>query len=60
VPLNDDRGPPKVWIYGALSVRYGQALTQTARSRNTSGYLELLQTLDHAYPIGELYLIADN
>ena len=60
VPSNYDRGPPKVWVYGALSVRDGQALTQTARSRNTSGYLELLQTLDRAYPTGELYLIADN
>jgi hypothetical protein len=46
VPLNYDRGPQKVWVYGALQVRDGQALTQTARARNTSGYLDLLQTLD--------------
>jgi hypothetical protein len=60
VPLNYNRGPEKVWVYGALRVRDGQALTQTAHFRNTSGYLELLQTLDHAYPTGDLYLIADN
>jgi hypothetical protein len=60
VPLNYDRGPQKVWVYGALRVRDGQALTQTARARNTSGYLELLQTLDRTYPMGDLYLIADN
>lgn len=60
MPLNYDRGPQKVWVYGALRVRNGQALTQTARSCNTSGYLELLQTLDHTYPTRDLYLIADN
>jgi hypothetical protein len=32
VPLNYDRGPPKVWVYGAPRVRDGQALTQTART----------------------------
>ena len=53
-------GTTKVWVYGALSVRDGQALTQTARSRNTTGYLDLLQTLDRTYPSGDLYLIADN
>ncbi len=60
VPLNYERGPEKVWIYGALRVRDGQAVTQTARSRNTTSYLELLQTLERSYPTGDLYLIADN
>jgi DDE superfamily endonuclease len=60
VPLNYDRGPQKVWVYGALRVRDGQALTLTAHSRNTSGYLDLLQTLDRSQPTGDLYLIADN
>jgi transposase len=49
-----------VWVYGALRVRDGQALRQTARARNTSGYLELLQTLDRTSPSEDLYLIADN
>ena len=60
MPLDSERGPDKVWIYGALGVRDGQVLTQTAPSRNTSGYLALLQTLDHAYPQGDLHLVADN
>ena len=59
-PLNYDRGLEKTWVYGALCVRNGQVLTQAAPARNTAGYLSLLQTLDHAYPHGDLYLIADN
>jgi hypothetical protein len=41
-------------------VRTGQALTQTAPARNTTGYLALLQAIDHAYPRGGLYLVTDN
>jgi hypothetical protein len=36
-PLEDGRGPEKVWVDGALRVRDGQAVTLTARSRNTAG-----------------------
>jgi DDE superfamily endonuclease len=60
VPLNYDWGPEKLWVYAALCVRDGQALTQTARSRNTASYLELLQTVDRTYPTWDMYLIADN
>jgi hypothetical protein len=60
VPLDYERGRDKVWVYGALCVRDGQALTQTASARNTAGYLELLQTLDQTSPPGDLYLVADN
>ena len=60
VPLDYDRGLDKVWVYGALCVRDGQVLTQTAPARNTAGYLALLTTLDQTYPQGDLYLIADN
>ena len=59
-PLEYSRGEDKAWVSGALGVRDGQTLTQTAPSRNTAGYLTLLQALDQAYPTGELYLIADN
>jgi DDE superfamily endonuclease len=59
-PLDYERGPDKTWVYGALCVRSGQALTQTAPSRNTAGYLALLQALDYAHPQGDLYLVADN
>jgi DDE superfamily endonuclease len=60
VPLDYERGPEKVWVYGALCIRDGQALTQTAPARNTAGYLALLRTLDQTYPHGDLYLVADN
>jgi hypothetical protein len=40
-------------------VRTGQALTQTASARTTTGYRALLQTLDHAYPRGDRYLVTD-
>lgn len=60
MPLDYERGPDKVWIYGALRVSDGQALTQTAPARNTAGYLALLETLDQTYPHGDLYLVADN
>lgn len=60
MPLDDERGPDKVWVYGALCVRDGHVLTQTASARNTTGYLALLQALDQAYPQGDLYLVADN
>ena len=34
-PLEYGRGPEKVWVYGALRVCDGEALTLTHRSRNT-------------------------
>jgi hypothetical protein len=60
VPLDYERGLDKVWVYGALCVRDGQVLTQTALARNTAGYLALLHTLDQAFPQGDLYLVTDN
>jgi hypothetical protein len=49
-----------VWVYGALRVRDGHALTLSAPSRNTAGYLHLLTALEQANPTGDLYLIMDN
>jgi hypothetical protein len=60
VPLIYSRGYDKAWIYGALRVRDGQVLTQTAPARNTAGYLDLLGAIDRDTPDGELYLITDN
>lgn len=60
MPLDYERGLDKVWVYGALCVRDGQVLTQTAAARNTTTYRTFLETLDRAYPQGDLYLIADN
>ncbi len=59
-PLEYSRGPEKVWVYGALRERDGQAVTLTTRSRNTAGYLRLLDAVDAANPEGDLYLITDN
>ena len=47
-------------VYGALRVRDGQALTQTASARTTAGYLALLKALDQVYPEGDLYVVADH
>jgi transposase len=59
-PLEYSRGVEKVWVYGALRVRDGQALTLTTRSRNTAGYLGLLEAIAVANPTGDLYLVSDN
>ena len=47
-------------MYGALRVRDGRAVTLTAASRNTAGYLLLLDAVARANPTGDLYLIGDN
>ena len=60
VQLEYGRGPEKVWVYGALRVRDGQAVTLTARSRNTVGYLELLEAVAAANPAGEVRVVTDN
>lgn len=59
-PLEYSRGPEKVWVYGALRVRDGQALTLTAPARNTMGYRTLLDAIAGANPHGALYVIGDN
>ncbi|PLS84271.1 MAG: transposase [Actinobacteria bacterium] len=59
-PLKYGRGPDKVWVFGALRVKDGKSLTFTSRSRNSKGYLRLLQKIERAIPEGLVYLIADN
>lgn len=59
-PLEYSRGPEKVWVYGALRVRDGQAVTHTTPSRNTAGYLDLLEAIAAANPTGEVRVITDN
>ena len=59
-PLEYGRGDEKVWVYGALRVGDGHEVTLTAPSRNTVGYLALLQAVEQANPVGALYLITDN
>jgi hypothetical protein len=63
-PLEYSRGDEKVWVsprgYPALRVRDGQEITLTAPSRNTAGYLRLLEAVEEDNPAGDLYLITDN
>ena len=47
-------------MISALRVRDGQALTRSAPSRNTAGYLHLLRAIDQANPGGDVFLIMDN
>ena len=49
-----------MWVYGALRVRDGQELTLTGSSRNTDGYLQLLEAVDAANPHGHVYVVTDN
>jgi hypothetical protein len=59
-PLEYSRGPEKVWVYGALRVRNGKALTFCASSRNSKNYIQMLQTIEKANPPGDVYIITDN
>jgi DDE superfamily endonuclease len=58
--LEYGRGREKTWVYGALRVRDGQAVTLTASSRNSAGYQQLLGLVGQANPSGELAVITDN
>jgi transposase len=60
VPLEYSRGYEKTWVYGALRLHDGITQTLTAPSRNTAGYLSLLEAVERQNPDGDLYLIADN
>jgi hypothetical protein len=54
------RGPDKVWVFDALRVEDGKSITFTSRSRNSKGYLKLLENIVRAIPRGAIYVIADN
>jgi transposase len=59
-PLEYGRGPDKAWVFGALRVKDGKSITFTSRSRNSKGYIKLLQKIVRAIPRGRIYLVADN
>jgi hypothetical protein len=59
-PLDYSRGPEKTWVYGALRVADGQAITLTAPSRNSVGYQQLLAAVETANPAGTIVVITDN
>jgi transposase len=58
--LDYGRGPEKTWVYGALRVADGQEVTMTAPSRNSTGYQQLLTTVEAANPDGDIVVITDN
>ena len=47
-------------MFGALRVEDGKSLTFTSRSRNSEGYIKLLQKIERANPEGLIHVIADN
>ncbi len=49
-----------MWVFGALRVEDGKSITFTSRSRNSKGYLKLLEKVERSIPRGAIYLIADN
>jgi hypothetical protein len=61
VPLEYFRGPDKTWVYGALRVADGTAVTMTASSRNSFFYQRFLRQVEEAN-VGEsdIWVIADN
>jgi transposase len=59
-PLDYGRDPEKTWVYGALRVRDGKALTRCAASRNSKGYIALLADIEADNPSGDLFIITDN
>jgi hypothetical protein len=59
-PLEYSRGPEKTWVYGAVRVRDGQAVTLTAASRNSLYYQQFLDLVEQANPTGDIYVITDN
>jgi transposase len=59
-PMDYERGPEKTWVYGALRVRDGKELTCCALSRDSKGYIALLDDIEADNPTGDIYIITDN
>ena len=59
-PLEYSRSPDKIWVYGSIRVRDGQAVTLTAGSRNSVNYQRFLEMIEQASPTGDIYVITDN
>jgi len=59
-PLEYSRGPEKIWVYGSIRIRDGQAVTYTASSRNSVHYQRFLELVEQVNPTGDIYVITDN
>jgi hypothetical protein len=59
-PLEYARATDKTWVYGGLRIRDGHEVILCAPSRNTTGWLRLLQQLAQDNPRGPVRVVADN
>jgi transposase len=59
-PLEYSRGPDKLWVYGGLRIRDGTEITLCAPSRNSDGWIKLLQQLARENPRGPIRVVTDN
>jgi transposase len=59
-PLEYSRGTDKLWVYGGLRICDGTEVTFCTSSRNTGGWLQLLQHIARTNRRGRVYVIADN
>jgi transposase len=59
-PLEYGRGLDKSWVYGALRVADGHAVTMSAPSRNSANYQRFLELVEAANPAGDIHVITDN
>lgn len=50
----------KVWVFGALEPKTGQAFTTTAEQRNSAAFVAFLDQMVQQWPQGELFVILDN
>ncbi|MGW0586850.1 transposase [Streptosporangium sp. NPDC002607] len=54
------RGTDKTWVYGALRIRDGTELTFCAPSRNSDGWIQLLEQIGKANRRDPIVVITDN
>ncbi|WP_261763861.1 IS630 family transposase [Pseudonocardia asaccharolytica] len=59
-PLTYSRGSDKTWVYGGLRLRDGVEVTLCAPSRNSEGWIRLLDRIARANPRGPSQVVADN
>ncbi|MFI0822558.1 transposase [Streptomyces sp. NPDC021098] len=59
--LDNSRGPKKTWVYGALRVTGGAAVTMTAPSRSSPHHQHFLAEVEAAAPgRGTIFVITDS
>jgi transposase len=59
-PLDYSRGSDKTWVFGGLRIRDGTEVTFCAPSRNSEGWIRLLDQIAKANPRGPIRVVTDN